>query len=228
MYSVSNARAHRLPPSDQACGLRACACMCVCLQIGGLYGKLYTNIFVVPTICMFGCGLVYMSQKRTIKAVIAAGGSDESAYRTASVSFQQNLFFIVFLLYPIITTTLFRVPQCKDLEPHSFHEDDFSVDCDSGSFTAAYIFALIMIVLIPIGVPLTFLFFMYRAKEALPDGTPNATVLGGAKLCAADLSDGDDRYGFLCRDLRPEYWYYEIVVSDIWRLSPSFPSLHRC
>lgn len=155
---------------------------------------------------------MYMNQRRTIKAVIAAGGSDESAYRTASVSFQQNLFFIVFLLYPIITTTLFRIPQCRDLGPHSYHEDDYRVDCDSNSFTAAFIFALMMIAFIPIGVPATFMLLMYRAKEALPDGKANTTVLGGAKLCAADVSDGDDRYGFLCRDLRPEYWYYEIVT----------------
>lgn len=42
--------------------------------------------------------LMYMNQRKTIGAVIAAGGADESAYRTAIVGFQQNIFFVVFML----------------------------------------------------------------------------------------------------------------------------------
>jgi hypothetical protein len=97
-----------------------------------------------------------------------------------------------------------------------------------------------MIFLVPIGVPLIFLMLMYKAKSELPDGRPNSTVLGGAKLCrqvtahflleshqfnqssalerrglhaaglatdcdrSSELDDDQDRYGFLCRDLRPE------------------------
>ena len=59
-----------------------------------------------------------------------------------------------------------------------------------------------------IGVPLVFLLLMYRAKSQLPNGRVNTTLLGGAKLCSADLDDEDDQYGFLCRDLKPQYWYY--------------------
>jgi hypothetical protein len=106
-------------------------------------------------------------------------------------------------------TTLFRVPQCFELGPDSFHEDDFTVDCSSGPFYTAVAFALIMIVAVPIGVPLCFLWLMSRAKSALPNGKPNTTLLGGAKLCSDDMDDDQDRYGFLCRDLKPEYWYYE-------------------
>eukprot|EP01043_Picozoa_sp_COSAG02_P039785 COSAG02_NODE_3167_length_7243_cov_11.017495_1_plen_74_part_00 len=67
--------------------------------------------------------------------------------------------------------------------------------------------ALILILVIPIGVPLVFLFLMVKAKNALPGGKVNTTVLGGAKLCSNELGDDDDRYGFLCRDLKPQFWY---------------------
>ena len=40
-----------------------------------------------------------LRRRRTIAAVIAAGGSDESAYTTATVGFKSNLLFGVFLLY---------------------------------------------------------------------------------------------------------------------------------
>lgn len=85
---------------------------------------------------------------------------------------------------PMITTTLFRVPQCQSLGPSAaYHEDDYTVSCTSSGFYAAVTFSVVMIFLIPIGVPLVFLMLMYRAKSSLPDGRPNSTMLGGAKLC---------------------------------------------
>ena len=65
---------------------------------GGFYGKLTTNVFAMPALCVGVCILYYLNQRRTIAAVIAAGGADESAYRTTTVGFQQNMFFSIFLL----------------------------------------------------------------------------------------------------------------------------------
>ena len=42
---------------------------------------------------------MYLNERRTIGTVIAAGGADATAYRTATISLQQNLFFCIFLLY---------------------------------------------------------------------------------------------------------------------------------
>jgi hypothetical protein len=67
-------------------------------DIGGFYGKLTTNVFAMPAVLFGFCVLLYFNQRRTIGAVIAAGGSDESAYRTATVGFKQNIFFAIFLL----------------------------------------------------------------------------------------------------------------------------------
>ena len=78
--------------------------LCVCLScwdVGGFYGKFTTNCFVLPVLAFGCCGFLYMNQRRTIVAVIAAGGADESALRTATVGFQQNVFFVIFLLYPL-------------------------------------------------------------------------------------------------------------------------------
>lgn len=79
-----------------------------CWNVGGFYGKLWTNLLVVPILFFSVCGFVWVSQRRTIAQVIAAGGADESAYVTANVKLQQNLAIGTFLLYPMITTTLFR------------------------------------------------------------------------------------------------------------------------
>ena len=55
--------------------------------------------------------------------------------------------------------------------------------------------SIVLIVLIPVGVPVSFLYFMKRAKDNL--GVVNTTDLGGAKLSSDDVTDQDDRYGFL-------------------------------
>jgi hypothetical protein len=183
--------------------------------VGGFYGKLYTNVFVMPIICFMFCFLLYLNQRRTIGAVIAMGGADESAYTAAKVSLQQNLFFCIFLTYPMVTATLFRVPQCESLGQDEFHEDDFTVDCNSASFLFTMTIALVLIMAIPVGVPTAFLLMMWRAKSKLPGGKPNMTVLGGAKLCSADEEDEADEFGFLCRDLKPEYWYCKSLACHL-------------
>lgn len=179
-------------------------------DIGGFYGKLVTNVFVMPVLFVLACGLLYMNQRRTIAAVIAAGGSDSSAYITATVGFKSNLLFGVFLLYPTITTTLFRVPQCLELtDEHAFHEEDFSIDCNSGRYMLTLAFSFAAIILVPIGVPAVFLYYMKQAKDVL--GGVNETALGGAKLVADDVGDENDPFRYLCKDCKPEFYYYEIV-----------------
>ena len=81
---------------------------------------------------------------------------------------------------------------------------DFSIDCTSGKFIMSLLLAGVGILLIPIGVPFMFLFFMKRSKDAL--GGVNQTAVGGAKLVAEEVNDEDDPYGYLCKDCKPEYW----------------------
>eukprot|EP01043_Picozoa_sp_COSAG02_P010453 COSAG02_NODE_367_length_23739_cov_16.775127_11_plen_251_part_00 len=179
-------------------------------NLGGFHGTFMTNVLVLPTVILSICIFIYISQVRTIKQVIRAGGSDESALETAKVQLRKNVFFGAFLIYPTITTTLFRVPQCRRLGDHLYHEDDYSVRCDAASFYSVELLTVILVIVVPVGVPAGFLFLMYRQKQVL--GMVNETALGGAKLAAVSTPDDDDRYGFLVRDFRPEFWFYEIVT----------------
>eukprot|EP01043_Picozoa_sp_COSAG02_P027509 COSAG02_NODE_1628_length_11586_cov_3.954644_1_plen_316_part_10 len=180
-----------------------------CWDVGGFHGKLVTNLLVIPLVYVAGCIFIYTSQRRTIGQVVAAGAADESAYVTAKVKLQRNLFLGVFLLYPTITATLFRVPQCRDVGDTQYHEEDFSVEC-AGSFWGIVSLSVVGIVLVPVGVPLVLFMKMKKAKDQL--GGAQVSELGGAKLSGKDVQDEDDTYGFLTFDLKPEYWYYEIVV----------------
>ena len=101
-----------------------------CWSVGGFYGKLWTNLLVIPVLFVAVCAFVWSSQRRTIAQVIAAGGADESAYVTANVKLQQNLMFGIFLLYPMITTTLFRIPQVGNSNRVADMHDSHSLTID--------------------------------------------------------------------------------------------------
>ena len=115
---------------------------------------------------------------------------------------------------PTITATLFRVPQCLQLGDFEYHEEDYTINCASAEFYFVATLAVGLILAIPVGVPLGFLFLMNRARERLPGGQVNSTLLGGAKLVPNDKDDVEDRFGFLCRDCKPEYWYYEVRAAS--------------
>ena len=61
-------------------------------------GKLVTNVFVMPLLCGGLCILHYLNQRRTIAAVISMGGADDSAYNSAKINLQHNIFFAIFLV----------------------------------------------------------------------------------------------------------------------------------
>ena len=85
---------------------------------------------------------------------------------------------------------------------------DYNLLCDSSKYYLVYILSMLLVVAFPIGMQATFLFLMHRRKQQL--GGVNTTVLGGAKLAADEVEDEDDPFGYLCSDMKPEFWYYEI------------------
>lgn len=89
-----------------------------CWDVGGLDGKVATNLVVVPLLFASACFALRANQRRTIGLLIKGGAADESAYTTADVQLKNNLFVGVFLLYPTITSTLFRIPQCESHMEH--------------------------------------------------------------------------------------------------------------
>ena len=101
--------------------------------------------------------------------------------------------------------------RCQYFGEAAFHEDDYTIDCSTTKFTLTVVFAVIVIILIPFGVPAIFTVLMLRAKQSI-GGAVNETALGGAKLVPDDADDESDTYGFLIKDYRPQYWYHEIVT----------------
>jgi autotransporter translocation and assembly factor TamB len=72
-----------------------------CMNVGGFYGKIMTNVVVVPLAVVALCFLIFEAQRRTLAAGIAAGAADQSAYEPLKVKLKHNLFLGIFLVYPV-------------------------------------------------------------------------------------------------------------------------------
>ena len=79
----------------------------------------------------------------------------------------ENLFFAVFfLVYPRVSKDIFQLLDCHRLSrSESWLVADYSVDCETATFRAFWLLALVMVVLIPIGVPLLMLVKLARARS---------------------------------------------------------------
>lgn len=113
-------------------------------------------------------------------------------------------------LYPTITSTLFRIPHCRELSTEEFHEEDYTLECSSGRYVLIQVVGVITTILIPVGVPALSLYYM-RAKAINLGGVANMNGSGGAKLVLEDEDDDSDGFAFLVKDFKPEYYYHEIV-----------------
>ena len=111
-----------------------------------------------------------------------------------------QLFIGIFFIYPTMTSTLFRALQCVTIGDTQYHEDDYTTDCSSTEYRIMFIISIVLIILVPIGVPVIFFALMKKAKDNLEGGRVNTNIAGGAKLSADDVSDEDDRFAFLTQD----------------------------
>jgi hypothetical protein len=177
--------------------------------LGGFYVKLITNIFVLPMVATFACYAYYLYERKELDRKIAKDTISESGRQSAKLNFERNLMILTFLIYPMMCTTLFSIPMCRELSGASFHESDYWVSCESSSFSTLLVIAALGVLMVPFGVPLVFYLKMCAAVQELDGANENAA--GGAKLVSDDMDDQSDRFAFVCQNYKPKYWYWEPV-----------------
>ena len=95
---------------------------------------------------------------------------------TASLKkkYTYSFLFLCFLVLPSVTVTIFGAFICVNVDPDKLEPpgtptmymyNDLSVDCNSSQYIKGVIYAVIMILLYPIGIPLFELWSLYRVKQ---------------------------------------------------------------
>jgi hypothetical protein len=162
-------------------------------------------------------------------------------------TFVGSVFFVAMLLYPQLSASILSALRCRRLGEESYLlEADYSVDCTSARYSEYRSLALVLVIIVPIGFPLTLLSaLMYqwrqskrRWNEADCDSDELRQSLSiesevGGDLDVESLTEyhrkrAEESFGFCTEDYRPECFWFEPV--DLLRklaLSGLLQFVHR-
>ena len=112
----------------------------------------------------------------------------------------------VLQVYTILCRTTFQSFACKGIdEGEAFHQNDFTVDCNSDGYKAYAVVAGFFIVIYPIGIVAIFVALLYLNRKVLGNQAGGAEATG--KWYSGDL----ETFSFLVDGYRRETFWYEIV-----------------
>jgi hypothetical protein len=116
--------------------------------------------------------------------------------------------WIFFLIYPSVSAKVFQTFPCTEFEDGtSALRADYSIDCKAPERTAWIAFAVLMVFLYPIGVPLWFFVILRKEmKKINPPGEDRELI------CAQrDVNPDIAHLRVLFYAYEPVFWYWEVV-----------------
>eukprot|EP00752_Nemacystus_decipiens_P008151 g7290.t1 len=192
---------------------------------------------LLTTLSPLGLALVLVLTYRMAKRRAGIGSPGVRARRAAWSRHMAVGLLLTFLVFTSASTTAFKTFPCDDqvVEGESYLRADYSLSCNAQRHMWYKIYAGIMIVVYPIGIPLLYAFILWVNRESLnprvqsvvspePDG--DTVNEGGARgdLKPAepqeDLQDIIEKRRqnpdlvpsmFLWKDFGPDMYYYEVI-----------------
>ena len=169
--------------------------------------NLYTEFAVTVTVPAMGLVFLYVCYRARLSylshkmpdasdedAEQGISGVDDEGYALAARETRDRAVWLaigwLFLVYTILCRTTFRSFACQTIdEGESFHQTDYSIDCNSAAYKAYAVAAACFIGIYPVGIPLAFVSLLYW----------NRGVLGGNSSGGQDAS---------------KWWYGDITTLD--------------
>lgn len=124
-----------------------------------------------------------------------------AAMRTVKREHLSIALFIVFLVYSSVSHIIFQAFMCETLDDGvNYLRADYSLTCTTRKHRAFMVYAAVMVLVYPVGIPATFSWWLFRNRDALANRSSD--------------EEGSDEVQAL-RDLwdpyKPNRFYYEIV-----------------
>ncbi|CAN0242647.1 unnamed protein product, partial [Scytosiphon promiscuus] len=111
---------------------------------------------------------------------------------------QTALLFLTFLVYSSVSSMVFQTFACETLDDGiEYLRADYSIHCTDAKHVAFEVYAGIMILVYPVGIPLLYAILLYQRRDVLSDA-------GADKTEAQSISS-------LWEPYRRERYYYEVV-----------------
>lgn len=110
------------------------------------------------------------------------------------------LIFVTFFVYSSVSSAVFRAFACDKLDDgNAYLRADYRIECDSPRHKAFQIYAGLMIVVYPVGIPLFYALILFHEHKTLVKGLGHEAQSRGESTST------------LRRPYRPSVFYYEVV-----------------
>ena len=138
------------------------------------YLRWLSSVVVLPAVISGAIAAMYRHARRkdTHRRLNAMLFDDASEGNTPLDGARRQLYIALFLFYPATTCMIFDSFNCRHLalpsddDCEAYLVQDYNVSCCSTSFAVFRMFAVIVALLIPIGVPIGFAVILWQAKTA--------------------------------------------------------------
>jgi len=122
-----------------------------CYGIGTFHGVWLLEVIFVPSVMFAAVTLCWLRRRKT------------QGDATAKAKLIDELFLVLFIVYPFVTNKLFSILNCRVLSADlTVLAADYSVDCDGESNDAHQTLSIVLIVFVSLGVPICLLLFLRR------------------------------------------------------------------
>jgi len=111
----------------------------------------------------------------------------------SKMKFWKLFLYGLFLIYPAVSSTIFRHFVCKKIDDRAFLYSDLRVECYTQTWTLFCYFSIPLILIYPVGIPLFFFSLLKLNRSSLHENRIKAQL------------------GFLYAGYRAEAWWWEIA-----------------
>lgn len=140
-------------------------------------------------------GLLVLTYSIALQRNSASGDTVVDKIRQKHLS---ALLLLTFLVYSSVSSTVFQMFACDRLDDgHHYLRADYRILCTGAKHQALQVYAGVMVVLYPIGIPLLYAALLYYRRDVLADASAD-------KSAAQPISG-------LWEPYRPERFYYEVI-----------------
>jgi hypothetical protein len=162
-----------------------------CLFSSDFYYNRFIFVVVAPIALLF-CSVVFVLIPRYFECLCFKHSTVQERSRS-SMKFWKLFLYLLFLIYPSVSSTVLRHFVCKQIDDQSYLWEDLRVQCYTDRWTTVAFVAIALILLYPVGIPVFFFSLLKLNQKDFREPRIKAQL------------------GFLYAGYRLEIWWWEIL-----------------
>lgn len=148
-----------------------------------------------PILVTMTLGVTYVVASRKFR-------SSERTTRNVKYKHVSSVLLLTFLVYSNVSSILFQMFACENLDDgNNYLRADYRIECDSSKHRALQVYAGLMIVVYPLGIPAFYAFLLYRDRSVL---MKSESKRGADSERVRPTSD-------LWTPYKPSMFFYEVI-----------------